>query len=261
MDAAWHPDPGGRHELRYWDGSAWTDHVSDNGVTGIDPLPPLPGAGGGNHGGQAEAHTDLSTEPTRFSPAGADPAPVYGGGPAQSEAAPAEAAQPWQPWDAEPAAEPAAAEVESHEAATVPPAEEPPAEVSPYSRPSALDDPAHETEPEPEPAPEPVMATEPEPTSEPSDGSWIDGVLLPGERAVRTVSTTARDVTVTTQRVVVREDSGSWTAIRLDRVSHAEVRESGEGTVVGIFITGGPSRSVTLTDASQAVALVNALTA
>jgi len=36
--ASWHPDPTGRHELRYWDGSAWTDHVSDHGVTGTDPV-------------------------------------------------------------------------------------------------------------------------------------------------------------------------------------------------------------------------------
>lgn len=36
--ASWHPDPTGRHELRYWDGSAWTDHVSDQGVTGTDPV-------------------------------------------------------------------------------------------------------------------------------------------------------------------------------------------------------------------------------
>jgi uncharacterized protein YxjI len=36
--ANWHPDPSGRHELRYWDGTAWTDHVSDQGVTGTDPV-------------------------------------------------------------------------------------------------------------------------------------------------------------------------------------------------------------------------------
>ena len=34
----WHPDPMGRHSMRYWDGSAWTDHVSTNGVQGVDPL-------------------------------------------------------------------------------------------------------------------------------------------------------------------------------------------------------------------------------
>lgn len=36
--ANWYPDPNGRHELRYWDGNAWTDHVSDAGVTSTDPV-------------------------------------------------------------------------------------------------------------------------------------------------------------------------------------------------------------------------------
>ncbi len=36
--ANWHPDPVNRHQLRYWDGTQWTEHVSDNGITGIDPL-------------------------------------------------------------------------------------------------------------------------------------------------------------------------------------------------------------------------------
>lgn len=38
--ANWYPDPTKRHQLRYWDGSAWTAHVSDNGVQGTDPLQP-----------------------------------------------------------------------------------------------------------------------------------------------------------------------------------------------------------------------------
>ena len=36
--AAWHPDPTRRHQLRYWDGSTWTTHVSDNGVAATDPI-------------------------------------------------------------------------------------------------------------------------------------------------------------------------------------------------------------------------------
>ncbi|MGD9997295.1 MAG: phospholipid scramblase-related protein [Ilumatobacteraceae bacterium] len=36
--ANWYPDPTGRHQHRYWDGRAWTDHVSDNGITGTDPV-------------------------------------------------------------------------------------------------------------------------------------------------------------------------------------------------------------------------------
>jgi len=35
---AWHPDPSGRHELRYWDGRTWSEHVSDAGVAGVDSL-------------------------------------------------------------------------------------------------------------------------------------------------------------------------------------------------------------------------------
>src|SRR6476469_2852241 len=34
----WHPDPTGRHELRYWDGSHWTDHVASGGVQARDHM-------------------------------------------------------------------------------------------------------------------------------------------------------------------------------------------------------------------------------
>ena len=36
--AAWYPDPGGKHEHRYWDGSQWTDNVADHGRQSVDPL-------------------------------------------------------------------------------------------------------------------------------------------------------------------------------------------------------------------------------
>ena len=36
--ADWYPDPYGRHELRYWDGVAWTEHVSSNSRTSTDPV-------------------------------------------------------------------------------------------------------------------------------------------------------------------------------------------------------------------------------
>jgi uncharacterized protein YxjI len=35
--AAWHPDPFGRHELRYWDGHQWSEHVSSHGRQSVDP--------------------------------------------------------------------------------------------------------------------------------------------------------------------------------------------------------------------------------
>lgn len=37
--AAWYPDPTGHHTHRYWDGTAWTGHIANNGVVGWDPLP------------------------------------------------------------------------------------------------------------------------------------------------------------------------------------------------------------------------------
>jgi hypothetical protein len=33
----WQADPSGRHEYRYWDGVRWTDNVSDQGRTSVDP--------------------------------------------------------------------------------------------------------------------------------------------------------------------------------------------------------------------------------
>jgi hypothetical protein len=35
--AAWHPDPFGRHQMRYWDGTQWTEHVSNQGKQSTDP--------------------------------------------------------------------------------------------------------------------------------------------------------------------------------------------------------------------------------
>lgn len=38
QSGAWHPDPAHRHELRWWDGQRWTEHVSDRGQQSIDPI-------------------------------------------------------------------------------------------------------------------------------------------------------------------------------------------------------------------------------
>ncbi len=34
----WAPDPYGRHQIRYWDGTRWTESVLDNGVAATDPV-------------------------------------------------------------------------------------------------------------------------------------------------------------------------------------------------------------------------------
>lgn len=50
--SGWYADPTRRHAYRYWDGSRWTDQVSDGGTPGVDPVevdaelsetPPAPG--------------------------------------------------------------------------------------------------------------------------------------------------------------------------------------------------------------------------
>ncbi|MDH4277685.1 MAG: phospholipid scramblase-related protein [Acidimicrobiia bacterium] len=38
----WYPDPMGRHEYRYWDGNAWTDHVASHGRQSTDPVTSQP---------------------------------------------------------------------------------------------------------------------------------------------------------------------------------------------------------------------------
>ena len=69
--ANWYPDPMGRHELRYYDGSAWTDHVSSGGKQSIDPLTPgtVPG------GVQSSAKVQQ-----QVAKAGVAPGVVSGGG-------------------------------------------------------------------------------------------------------------------------------------------------------------------------------------
>lgn len=44
--ANWYPDPSGRHQVRYWDGNAWTDHVSNNGIQGTDSVNAAPASAG-----------------------------------------------------------------------------------------------------------------------------------------------------------------------------------------------------------------------
>jgi uncharacterized protein YxjI len=36
----WYPDPAGRHQYRYWNGTAWTEQVADHGVQSADPIQP-----------------------------------------------------------------------------------------------------------------------------------------------------------------------------------------------------------------------------
>ncbi len=42
--ADWYPDPTRSGRLRYWDGTAWTEHVSEDGGTASDPIVGIPPA-------------------------------------------------------------------------------------------------------------------------------------------------------------------------------------------------------------------------
>jgi uncharacterized protein DUF2510 len=56
----WHPDPFRRHELRFHDGSLWTEHVSDRGVPSIDTVP----VAGGPRSRPPEIETGDGAPPT-----------------------------------------------------------------------------------------------------------------------------------------------------------------------------------------------------
>jgi hypothetical protein len=70
--AAWHPDPTGAHDHRWWDGERWTEHVADAGVASVDPLPSAPpGAAGGARSDATQTQTS-GTEAEPASDAGDD---------------------------------------------------------------------------------------------------------------------------------------------------------------------------------------------
>ena len=77
----WQPDPSGRHEYRYWDGSTWTDDVSDAGLTSVDPAPGLVAPGGPASSGSAPAGEPTSVvDPTQgFAPTAAHGTPTPDG--------------------------------------------------------------------------------------------------------------------------------------------------------------------------------------
>ena len=85
--AGWHPDPWGRHPMRYWDGRVWTVHVADGRGTQLtDPVPD--GAAPIGPAGSTELHPvlDASLLVVRRSPCssgGDDEFGIYDGAGAQ----------------------------------------------------------------------------------------------------------------------------------------------------------------------------------
>ncbi|HMM48238.1 MAG TPA: DUF2510 domain-containing protein [Miltoncostaeaceae bacterium] len=62
-EANWYPDPTQPGRLRYWDGDAWTEHVSVNGEVASDPLPGASGATAPAAGGPPSNASPSATPP------------------------------------------------------------------------------------------------------------------------------------------------------------------------------------------------------
>ncbi len=65
--AGWHRDPSGRHELRFWDGTRWTEHIVDEGIPALDHP---------TRSGQAPGITTSTPAPPGPPPLVAEPAAV-----------------------------------------------------------------------------------------------------------------------------------------------------------------------------------------
>ena len=80
-ESGWFADPSRRHTYRFWDGTRWTNQVSDGGAAGIDPVdmdeasattPPAPGT---------QAPSTAPTPPAEIpQPAGVEVTQRSGGG-------------------------------------------------------------------------------------------------------------------------------------------------------------------------------------
>jgi hypothetical protein len=161
IPAGWQPDPRGRHEYRYWDGTQWTDHVSDQGAVSEDPV--------SDDSAPAAAET-----PATETPAAADPAPT------EIQDTPV-AAEP-EPVVAEP--DPVVAEPEPVVVEPDPVVAEPV-----IAEPVIAEPVAEEPAPEPVATPEPVV-TEPAPTTATTAAS--SGPPTSGATASPTAPSTAQ---------------------------------------------------------------------
>jgi len=85
--AGWQADPTGRHDHRYWDGTRWTENVSDGGVASTDPYEgpgdaptdptvasePVPAAGAAGWGDPTAAQPAAPGDPTAAWPSSPPP--------------------------------------------------------------------------------------------------------------------------------------------------------------------------------------------
>lgn len=82
----WQPDPTGHHDHRYWDGSQWTDNISDAGVAGTDAYIPAATDGGELGGPDDPTVADTPAVSASEMPAPAPLDPTIGSGPRPPDA-------------------------------------------------------------------------------------------------------------------------------------------------------------------------------
>ena len=80
--ADWYPDPMGRHQYRYWNGTEWTDDVANNGVTAKDPLQggALADFGGLEVGGKEARPEEVQAQVAKVAGEGATAGAAFQGG-------------------------------------------------------------------------------------------------------------------------------------------------------------------------------------
>jgi hypothetical protein len=77
QSGSWQPDPFGRHQYRYWDGTQWTESVSNDGVVTNDPPTADPGGAGSDERAEGGAPDETSgREPGGDEPFGAPTEPT-----------------------------------------------------------------------------------------------------------------------------------------------------------------------------------------
>jgi hypothetical protein len=95
----WQADPTGRHDHRYWDGSQWTDNVSDAGVASTDAyVDAAATADDAGAGGDATAVEEAAAEEAAAAPEGEPP-----GWADPTTAMPAASTDPTATWPTSPA--------------------------------------------------------------------------------------------------------------------------------------------------------------
>ena len=73
----------------------------------------------------------------------------------------------------------------------------------------------------------------------------VENLLVPGEELVTTLETDNRTVAITSQRLVIVEQSGGYSAIPRSQIAAFEVSPAGDGGVfVKIFFGGGLNRTL-----------------